>query len=315
MTDAPFPADAPRRPADATLRPPIEAARIALACLDLTALRGDEDDAALDALAERAAHPAGAPAALCVFAQHLGPLRERLVARGLAALPLATVVAFPHGDASPQRIEAEVGAAVRAGADEIDLVVPWRAVLAAARGLRLHGLDGDSAASAVTAAVAAARRACGGRRLKAIVESGELADPELVGHAAMLALQAGADFIKTSTGRARVHATVSGVDAILSSLVAWEHTADGRACGLKVSGGLRTVADVQVYLARVDAYRGPQAVCPERLRFGASGLWDALVAVIGDESTASVDPRSAPQRRVTPTTAAAVDLQVRDEPR
>jgi deoxyribose-phosphate aldolase len=276
-----------------------DAARIALACLDLTSLRGDEDAAAIEALADKAAHPAGSPAALCVYPVQVRRARTALDARGLAAVRVATVVGFPLGDASPTALEREIGAVLPEGADEIDMVLPWQALLAAARGgmmsgghaepVPLHGLDHDSAVAACRAAVAAARKACGSVPLKVIIESGELAVPALVAQATQIAIDEGADFVKTSTGKARVHATPSAVATMLDVI----HRS-GRQTGLKVAGGVQTVADVERYLGLAMPVFGTAGLVPARLRFGASSLWPALIEHLqGRAAGTASDPSAA----------------------
>lgn len=263
----------------ATALEDLKVARLALATLDLTSLRGDEDPAAIDALVARAAHPAGPPAALCVYPAWVTRARRGLDARGLQGVRVATVVAFPQGDASPARLAQEVQTSREAGADEIDMVLPWRALQAAARGQTLEGLNPASAEAAARASVAAARAACGTLPLKVILESGELAEPDLVALAARLALEEGADFIKTSTGKARVHATPQAVQVMLDALARHE-AATGRTAGLKVAGGVQTLAEARLYLGLAMQVWGPAGLHPGRWRFGASSLWPVLVAVL-----------------------------------
>jgi deoxyribose-phosphate aldolase len=263
-----------------------EAARIGLACLDLTSLKGDEDAAAIDTLCSKAAHAAGAPAALCVYPAQVAWARAGLDARQLSAVRVATVVSFPHGDASPDALTAQVQQALDLGADEIDMVLPWRALKAAADGgivsrhasqpVPLAGLSPASAEAACRAAVQAARRACGARPLKVIIESGELREAALIQQATRIAVQEGADFVKTSTGKAQVHATPEAVEVMLRTIS--QVAGAQREVGLKVAGGVQTVADVQRYLALVSGAWGSRAWQPQRLRFGASSLWPALVA-------------------------------------
>ena len=256
-----------------------EVARQALATLDLTSLKGDEDPAAIDALVERAALPAGAPAALCVYPAWVARARRGLTARGLGSVRVATVVGFPRGDASPAQLTLEIERALESGADEIDMVLPWRALKAAADGQALEGLTVEAADGAARAAVAAARLACGPRPLKVILESGELASDALVERAADLALEEGADFIKTSTGKASVHATPTAVQTMLRALGRHE-ARTGRAAGLKVAGGVQTLAEARLYLDRARSAWGPAPIGPQRWRFGASSLWPVLVEAL-----------------------------------
>jgi len=248
---------------------PIAAARLALACLDLTSLNDQDDEAAIDALCARAAGPVGAPAALCVW--------PRLAARARAGAPagvrVAAVANFPDGAADVDRALADTRAVVAAGADEVDLVLPWRALAA-----------GDDAAAA--ALVRAVRAACPGRVLKLIIESGELRKPELIGRACRLGLDEGVDFLKTSTGKTATGATPEAARTMLSAIAAHPR---GAAVGFKASGGIRTVADAAGYIALVRGMLGPQALGPQRLRFGASGLLADIERILAG-GTAATSP-------------------------
>jgi deoxyribose-phosphate aldolase len=227
-----------------------DAARTALACLDLTSLNDGDDPAAIDALCARAVGPLGHVAAVCVW--------PRFVAQARAALPrevaVAAVANFPHGALDTEAALADARAIVDAGGDEVDLVLPWRAML-----------GGQSAEAARL--VRAVRDACGDRRLKLIIESGELPLPDLVRQACRIGIEAGADFLKTSTGKAAHGASLEAARLMLEVIAA-----QSRPVGFKASGGIRTVADAAGYIALVRAHLGDAAPVPARLRFGASAL-------------------------------------------
>jgi deoxyribose-phosphate aldolase len=231
----------------------------ALVCLDLTNLEEGCDDAAVDALCARAQTPHGSAAAVCIWPRFVPRAKAALARTGIR---VATVVAFPAGDAAPDAAAEEARAALADGADEIDMVVPWRALKA-----------GD--ADAVAAAVRTVRAACGGATLKAILETGELADPALIGLAAERALDGGADFLKTSTGKAKVNATPEAAEILLQTIARRGGTA-----GFKAAGGVRSVEDAAVYLALADRVMGPGWAGPRHFRFGASGLINALLATL-----------------------------------
>lgn len=241
-------------------------ARTALACLDLTSLNDGDDAAAIAALCAKAAGPAGAPAALCVW--------PRLVAAARAGAPagvrVAAVANFPAGGTDLAAALAEVRAIVAAGGDEVDLVLPWRALLA-----------GDEAAAA--ALVAAVRAACPGRTLKLIIESGELGTAEAIAAACRIGLDAGVDFLKTSTGKTPHGATPEAARVMLAAIAAHPR---GAQVGFKASGGIRSVADAAVYIALVRELLGAAALGPQRLRFGASGLLADIERVLGAGNTA-----------------------------
>ena len=235
-------------------------ARTALACLDLTSLNDGDDAAAISALVARAGGPAGAPAALCVW--------PRFVAQARQALPptvrVAAVANFPAGGTDAAAAVADAQAIMAAGGDEIDLVLPWRA---------LQG--GDAAAAA--AVVLAVRQACPAHTLKLIIESGELATKTLIQQACAIGLDAGVDFLKTSTGKTGSGATPQAARLMLQSIA--EHPR-GAQVGFKALGGIRTVADAVVYISLVREILGPSALTPQRLRFGASGLLGDIETVL-----------------------------------
>lgn len=240
---------------------PDAVARRAIPLLDLTDLTEDATAPATDALCARARHPAGPVAAICVWPRHVAR-----AARALSGTPvrIATVANFPAGGEDVEAAVAAARASVADGAHEVDVVLPYRALArgdeAAARGL----LD-------------AVRAATQGRLLKVILETGELAEPDLVRGASRLALAAGADFLKTSTGKTGVSATLEAATIMLETI---RDAGPGRVVGLKPSGGIRTVADAAGYLALADRVMGPGWVSPKTFRIGASGLLDALDAAL-----------------------------------
>ena len=234
-------------------------ARRAIALLDLTDLAEDASAAGLDALCARALLPPIPVAAVCVWPRFVARARTRLAG---TRVRIATVVNFPAGDAPVEAVVTDVRAALADGADEIDLVLPWRAFLA-----------GES--EGPRALVAAVKAACGDSTMKVILETGEYPDQQQVEAAAALAIAAGADFIKTSTGKTARSATPEAVRSMLGVIAA-----SGRPVGLKPSGGIRSLADAGVYLALADTVMGEHWARPETFRFGASGLHQVLLDAI-----------------------------------
>lgn len=234
-------------------------ARRALSLLDLTDLSDTADEAGLAALCARAVGDPVPVAAICIWPRFVAQARTML---GRAPVRIATVVNFPQGEATGAEVLAETQGAVAAGADEIDLVLPWRAFLA-----------GDAAGA--EAMVRAVREACGGQTLKVILETGDYPDLDRVRAASELAIAAGADFIKTSTGKTAHSASLPAARTMLEVIAA-----NGRAVGLKPSGGIRTLADAAGYLELADAIMGAGWARPETFRFGASGLHQVLVDAI-----------------------------------
>ena len=196
-------------------------ARTALACLDLTSLNDSETPAEIERLCRRATGPFGATAAVCVWP------RRATLARSLLppAVAVAAVANFPEGGSDVERALRDTAEIVDAGAQEVDVVLPYRDLAAA------------------PALLAAVRRASAGLTLKVILETGELKDEAAIRIACRIALDAGADFLKTA-------------------------------------GGIRTVADAGVHIALVQQVLGAAAATPTRFRIGASGLLDDIEAVL-----------------------------------
>ena len=242
--------------------PPSDAATAqrALRCLDLTDLSETCSEHAIDDLCARALTPHGPVAAICIWPQFVG--RARAPLKG-TPVSIATVVNFPGGGEDVDRVTDDVSEALGDGAQEIDIVLPYEAVR-----------RGDlNVASEMVAAVRDVVDQ--GRRLKVILETGELADPRLIETASRIAIEAGADFIKTSTGKTPVSATPDAVEIMLEAI-----RQSGRPVGLKPSGGIRTVQDAALYLGLADRIMGPGWATPQTFRLGASSLYDALVAAI-----------------------------------
>lgn len=239
----------------------------ALPLLDLTDLSDGLDAAGAATLCRRAVTPFGPVAAVCLWAPFVRQAKAALAGTGVR---VATVVNFPAGGDRTLDVVAETRAAVADGADEIDLVIAYRALAAGRAGfVESQIVDVRAAAPAPV-------------RLKCILESGELSDPRLVRRAADIAIGAGADFVKTSTGKVKVNATLPAVRTMLEAI-----RASGRPVGLKPSGGIRTVEDAAAHLAAADEIMGPDWATPATFRFGASGLLDDLLATLGGGGAAT----------------------------
>jgi deoxyribose-phosphate aldolase len=235
-------------------------ARQAITSLDLTNLNDDCSKADVIDLCARAATPYGDTAAVCIW-PHFVPLAKQNLAG--SAIRIATVVNFPHGGEDTASVVAETKKAVADGADEIDMVMTYRRVA-------------DRPADAQTQ-IAAIRDAAREQILKVILETGELKDAVLIRKAAEIAIAAGADFIKTSTGKVPVNATAAAARVMLS-VIAGHH---GR-IGFKPAGGIRTLDDVALYFGLVDEILGPDWATPKTFRIGASSVLDALIATLED---------------------------------
>jgi len=244
-----------------------EAALRALHLMDLTALNDDDTDASIRALANAADTPVGTPAALCVYPRFVATAKEALAKRGLA-LPVATVANFPAGAPTPEAAATETADAMRNGADEVDVVFPYRALLA-----------GDETVG--RRLVELCREAVGNRVLKVIVEAGELKEANAIRRASEIAIAAGAHFIKTSTGKVAVNATPAAAEIMLQAI-----RASGRPVGFKAAGGVRSAQDAAAYLAIAERIMGAGWATPATFRFGASSLLDKLLATLGHGAAA-----------------------------
>ena len=229
-----------------------------LSLLDLTSLGEDDTPARIEGLCAAARTAHGLPAAICVYPEHVSTVRRRFPND---SVKVATVVNFPEGADDPARVARETRRAIAAGADEIDMVLPYRALLA-----------GDVVRA--TEAVTACRAACGpGIAMKLILETGELGTPGRIRQASLIGLQAGVDFLKTSTGKVPVNATHEAARVMIDAIAE-----AGGACGLKLSGGIRSIDDAVPYLEIITERMGASWIAPDHVRIGASALFADLLA-------------------------------------
>jgi deoxyribose-phosphate aldolase len=241
-----------------------EAARLAIGLMDLTSLNEEDTPERIIALCRDAATPAGPTAAVCIYPRFVPLAKATLAEQGTPQIRVATVVNFPEGAPDIPAAARETEAALEAGADEIDLVFPWRRLL-----------EGDGKVG--EAMVAACRDLCHGRALlKVILETGELKDPALIRRAGAIALEAGADFLKTSTGKVPVNATPEAVRILLETV-----RESGREAGCKVAGGVRNTASAREYLMLAEEMMGREWITPRHFRFGASSLLGELLRTLG----------------------------------
>ncbi|MEZ5164999.1 MAG: deoxyribose-phosphate aldolase [Acidimicrobiales bacterium] len=233
-------------------------------CIDLTTLEGDDTVGRIRALCAQARRPdvadpsVGPVAAVCVYPELVPVVAELLASTSIAVTSVAG--AFPSGLSSLDARVADIADAVARGADEVDIVVNRSALL-------------DGRIDQVRDELTAAREAAGGAHLKVILEVGEL-DARRITLAARLAMEAGADFVKTSTGKARVNATPARCGRWPRRLP--HAAATGRRVGIKIAGGVRTADGALGYVHVVREVLG-EVAHPELLRFGASSLLGAVV--------------------------------------
>jgi deoxyribose-phosphate aldolase len=227
--------------------------------LDLTSLGEGDMPAQIEALCTSARTRHGLPAALCVYPEHVTTVRRAMHG---TVVKVATVVNFPDGGSDPARAARETRRALAAGADEIDLVLPYDTLR-----------RGEPALA--EAVVRACREACGSATLKLILETGELATPDLIRRACAIGLAAGVDFLKTSTGKVPVNATPAAAALMLDAIAG----AGGR-CGFKAAGGIRTLDDAAIYLELAAERLGEAWIDPAHFRIGASTLFGELTAAL-----------------------------------
>jgi deoxyribose-phosphate aldolase len=235
-----------------------------LGLIDLTSLNPTDTPETVRALAASAATPAGRVAALCIWARFISVARDSLSGTDI---PIAVVANFPAGAGDVEAARAETAAAIANGADEVDVVFPYHAVL-----------SGDDATG--VALVRACRTACGSKViLKVILETGQLGSAEHIRHASELAIAGGAHFLKTSTGKTQPGATLQAAEAMLDVIASAK--ARGVSVGFKASGGVSTIADARTYLEMYEKRFGAGSATPATFRIGASSLIKPVLAALG----------------------------------
>ena len=252
-----------------SVKTPSKAAAIDLAIrmVDLTTLEGADTPGKVRALSAKALRPDPADptcphvGAVCVYPSMVPVAAEVLRGSGVHLASVAT--AFPAGQAPLEVKLADTRDAVASGADEIDMVISRGAFLA---GDYQHVFD----------EIVAVKEACGDAHLKVILETGELATYDNVRRASWLAMYAGADFIKTSTGKVPVAATLP-VTLVMLEAVRDFRAQTGRQVGVKPAGGIRTTKDAIKYLVMINETVGDDWLSPDWFRFGASSLLNDLL--------------------------------------
>jgi deoxyribose-phosphate aldolase len=240
---------------------------LATRMIDLTTLEGQDTPGKVRALCAKGmrpdpSDPACPPvAAICVYPDMVPVAKAALSGSGVRVASVAT--AFPSGRAALDVKLADTRAAVEAGADEVDMVIDRGAFL-----------TGDY--QRVHDEIVAVRETCGSAHLKVILETGELVTYDNVRRASWLAMLAGADFVKTSTGKVQPAATLP-VTLVMLEAVRDFRDATGRQVGVKPAGGIRTAKDAIRHLVLVNETVGDDWLTPEWFRLGASSLLNDLL--------------------------------------
>ena len=248
---------------------------LAIRMMDLTTLEGKDTPGKVRALCAKGLHPQpGDPtipsvAAICVYPAMIADAKEALAGSTVKVASVAT--AFPSGQTFRDIKIAETRAAVDAGADEIDMVIDRNAFL---RGDYVTVFD----------EIVDVKEACGDAHLKVILETGELETYDNVRRASVLAMAAGADFIKTSTGKVTPAATLPVTLVMLEAIRDFERQT-GRQVGMKPAGGIRVAKEAIQYLVVLYETLGPRWMTPDWFRFGASSLLNDVLMQIEKERT------------------------------
>ncbi len=236
------------------------AAERALPMVDLTDLNENCNHEAIKTLCIRAQTEFGPVGAVCIWPRFVAHAHKLLAHTGI---PIATVVNFPGGNQSIEMTMIETATAIADGADEIDLVMPYQALKAGQ----------DEVVQDMFTAVrdVSSKKAL----LKVIIEAGELGEDSLIRKASDMAIDAGADFIKTSTGKVPINATPAFAEIMIQAIAD-----SGKNVGFKPAGGIKSTEDTSTYLAIADRIMGPQWANNETFRFGASSVLDDLLSAL-----------------------------------
>ena len=251
------------------------ALELAIRMMDLTTLEGADTPGKVAALCGKAIRPdptdhsVPSVAAVCLYPSLIAQAVQHL--RGTTVKVASVATAFPSGQTFTTVKVTETREAVAAGADEIDMVID--------RGAFLSG-----GYQKVYDEIVRIKEACGSAHLKVILETGELGSYDNVRRASILAMAAGADFIKTSTGKIQPAATPA-VTLVMMEAVRDFHRETGRSVGLKAAGGIRTAKQAVQYLVLLYETLGPDWMTPNRFRLGASSLLNDVLMQLAREKT------------------------------
>ena len=234
------------------------AAKQLISYLDLTSLSEKDTDYSIADLCHKAQTPYGNVAAVCVYSRFLQTARQELNNK----IKIATVVNFPQGSTDNKKLHTEIEEALNNGADEIDAVFPYKSFLAK------DYKTCNTFLQTVT-------QMCQKKICKIILETGELKTTTNIQNASLMALDAGVNFLKTSTGKTKISATFAAANAMFEVMNQSKYQT-----GFKASGGIKTVMDAKQYLILANSIMGSGWVCPEKFRIGASSLLDDILRTI-----------------------------------
>lgn len=251
----------------------IEGLKLALSMIDLTTLEGKDTEGKVEQMCYKAQHLANdikdlpTVAAVCVYPTFVKTAKKALGNSGIKVASVAT--AFPSGNSTHEIKISDTKLAVDDGADEVDMVI--------SRGEFLQGNY-----QFVFDEIASIKEACGKARLKVILETGELSTLDNIRKASDLAMAAGADFIKTSTGKIQPAATMP-VTLVMLQAIDDHYTKTGKMVGMKPAGGISTAKSALQYLVMLNETLGSKWMTNEWFRFGASSLANDIILQLGKE--------------------------------
>ena len=232
-----------------------------LKLMDLTQLNEDDSPQDIISLCQKAKSNFGNTAAICIYPYFIPIAKRQLRQQQTPEINIVTVVNFPEGDNSISSVVNEISHAIKYGADEIDVVFPYKALM---RGDENAGFE----------LIKQCKAACGDTFLKVIIESGELKSKELIKKATQVAIKAGANMIKTSTGKVPINATLEAAEIILTVI---DEMKDQYTVGFKASGGINTLEDSSAYLNLAEDILGTNNLHKNSFRIGASSLLNNLI--------------------------------------
>lgn len=230
-----------------------------LGLIDLTSLNDDDNEATITDLCKKTKNAFGHVPAICIHSRFI-PLAHKLLRQISPNTKIATVVNFPHGSADLELTLLETTLALTRGADEVDLVLPY------------HDFKNGNR-EICRQIIYQTKQLCGDKTLKVILETGELKTPELIKQASELSIDNGADFIKTSTGKTAINATLQAAEIMLTAI-----KASNTKCGFKASGGIKTFEQAKAYIDLTAKIMGNNWINAANFRFGASGLLNDVLA-------------------------------------
>ena len=238
-------------------------AKRAINLIDLTSLTNEETEEDIIKLCQQAKSIAGNTAAVCIYPRYIPLAKQTLSQQNTPEIKIATVVNFPDGNNNIANAVEETKAAIALGADEIDVVFPYSTLIEGDKNNKDCGYE----------LISACKEVCGNNiLLKVIIETGVLKSPHLIKQASEIAIDAGAGFIKTSTGKVAINATLEAAQIMLTVIKSKNPNV-----GFKAAGGVKNINDVIAYLQLAEEIMGIDWCTAQHFRFGASSLLNNLL--------------------------------------